>query len=100
MARNFWWVWQPDAVDVFRRLDRKLWEDVYHNPIKLLGQVSQARLAEVVDDDGVMAHINRVYAQFKQHLAEPGWYKGAHADQPNLHVAYFSAEFGLHESLP
>src|SRR6202000_2693321 len=42
----------------------------------------------------------RVYAQFKKHLEEPGWYKHAHADQPDLHVAYFSAEFGLHESLP
>jgi len=99
-ARNFWWVWNPDAVDMFRRLDRKLWEDVYHNPIKLLGQISQARLAEIAEDDGLRAHINRVYAQFRHHLAEPGWYKGAHGDQPNLHVAYFSAEFGLHESLP
>jgi starch phosphorylase len=100
MARNFWWVWNPDAVDMFRRLDRKLWEDVYHNPVKMLGQIPQARLAEIADDDGLLAHINRVYSQFKQHLAEAGWYKGAHADQPNLHVAYFSAEFGLHESLP
>jgi starch phosphorylase len=100
MARNFWWVWNPDAVDMFRRMDRKLWEDVYHNPIKLLGQISQARIAEIVDDDGLLAHINRVYAQFKEHLAEAGWYKKAHADRPNLHVAYFSAEFGLHESMP
>jgi starch phosphorylase len=100
MARNFWWVWNPDAVDMFRRLDRKLWEDVYHNPIKLLGQISQARLAEIIEDDGLLAHINRMYTQFKAHLTEPGWYKKSHADQPNLHVAYFSAEFGLHESMP
>jgi starch phosphorylase len=100
IARNFWWVWQPDAVEMFRRLDRKLWEDVYHNPVKMLGQISQARLSEVAEDDGHLAHINRVYADFKKHLSEDGWYKHAHTDQPNLHVAYFSAEFGLHESLP
>jgi starch phosphorylase len=100
MARNFWWVWQPDAVEMFRRLDRKLWEDVYHNPVKMLGQVSQTRLAEAAGDDGYLAHIARVFTQFKKHLAEPGWYREAHADQPDLHVAYFSAEFGLHESLP
>jgi starch phosphorylase len=100
MAKNFWWVWQPDAVEMFKRLDRQLWEDVYHNPIKLLGQIPQARLAEVATDNGLLAHIARVYALFRQHLKETGWYNNAHPDQPNLHVAYFSAEFGLHESLP
>ena len=57
MAKNFWWVWQPDAVEMFKRLDRKLWEAVYHNPIKLLGQIAQTRLAEVAADDGLLAHI-------------------------------------------
>ena len=38
LAQNLWWVWHPDAVELFRRLDRKLWEDVYHNPVKLLGR--------------------------------------------------------------
>ena len=37
MAQNLWWVWHPDAVELFRRLDRKLWDEVYHNPVKLLG---------------------------------------------------------------
>ena len=37
MANNLWWVWHPDAVELFRRLDRKLWDEVYHNPVKLLG---------------------------------------------------------------
>ena len=100
MARNFWWVWQPDAVEMFRRLDRKLWEDVYHNPVKLLGQVSQGRLASAADDDGYLAHVRRVYGQFKLHLTETGWFADKHADRADLHVAYFSAEFGLHESLP
>ncbi len=100
MARNFWWVWNPDAVEMFRRLDRKIWEDVYHNPVKLLGQVTQERLAAAALDDGYLSHISRVYLQFKDHLSAPGWYRETHAEQPDLHVAYFSAEFGLHESLP
>jgi len=37
------WVWHPDAVELFRRLDRKLWEDVYHNPVKLLGVIAQSK---------------------------------------------------------
>ncbi len=45
LARNLWWVWNPDAVELFRRLDRKLWEDVYHNPVKMLGTIAQTKLA-------------------------------------------------------
>ena len=100
LAKNLWWVWQPEATDLFRRLDRKLWEQVYHNPIKLLGAIPQEQLQDAATDDGYLAHLNRVYQQFKQHLDEPGWYKTKHAEDAGLRVAYFSAEFGLHESLP
>jgi starch phosphorylase len=100
MAQNLWWVWHPDAAELFRRLDRKLWEEVYHNPVKLLGICSQSKLAAAATDEGFLAHMNRVYSAFKAHLAEPGWYAEHHADKSDLLVAYFSAEFGLHESLP
>lgn len=100
LAKNLWWVWQPDAVELFRRLDRSLWEKVYHNPIKLLGAIPQEKLKEAAQDDGYLAHLNRVYEQFRHHLDEPGWFAKQHAQDQSLTVAYFSAEFGLHESLP
>jgi glycogen phosphorylase len=100
LAKNLWWVWHPDAIELFRRLDRKLWEDVYHNPVKLLGQISQPKLMEASNDDGYLAHMKRVYAAFKKHMEEPGWFKETHPDKGKLLAAYFSAEFGLHESLP
>jgi starch phosphorylase len=100
LAHNLWWVWQPDAVELFRRLDRKLWEDVYHNPVKLLGAIAQSKLLAAADDDGFLAHMGRVYTAFKQYLAERGWFLETHEDKSKLLVAYFSAEFGLHESLP
>jgi starch phosphorylase len=100
MAQNLWWVWHPDAAELFRRLDRKLWDEVYHNPVKLLGVCSQAKLAAAATDEGYLAHMNRVYTAFKAHLEEPGWYHESHGDKSKLLVAYFSAEFGLHESLP
>src|SRR5438046_10552314 len=68
MARNLWWVWHPDAAELFRRLDRNLWEEVYHNPIKLLGTIPQAKLALAATDEGYLAHMNRVYATFRNHL--------------------------------
>jgi starch phosphorylase len=100
MANNLWWVWQPDAVELFRRLDRKLWDDVYHNPVKLLGSIDQAKLREAAEDEGYLAHMSRVYAAFKHHLNERGWFQEHYSDRSKLLAAYFSAEFGLHESLP
>ena len=90
----------PEAVDLFRRLDRKLWEDVYHNPVKLLGSVAQAKLAAAAEDDGFIAHLNRVQTSFKEHMSGKGWFNETHPDKKKLLISYFSAEFGLHESLP
>ncbi|MDP9172916.1 MAG: alpha-glucan family phosphorylase [Planctomycetota bacterium] len=105
MAHNLWWVWQPDGVELFRRLDRILWEDVYHNPVKLLGAIDQSKLLAASTDDGYLVHMNRVYQQFKEHLRELGWFLKTHPPEAAntktpFQVAYFSAEFGIHESLP
>ncbi|HEY1923490.1 MAG TPA: alpha-glucan family phosphorylase [Tepidisphaeraceae bacterium] len=104
MANNLWWVWHPDAAELFRRLDRNLWEEVNHNPVKLLGIIDQKRLLEMAANDGYMAQLSRVYDAFKYHLKETGWFAKSHAavaaQKKPLLAAYFSAEFGLHESLP
>ena len=100
LAKNLWWVWNPDAAELFRRLDRTLWEQVYHNPVKLLGSIDQTKLAAAAKDDGYLAHLQRVYAAFRGHLDGRGWFAEAHPDKREMRVAYFSAEFGLHESLP
>src|SRR5438034_7599685 len=84
VAHNLWWVWNPDAMELFRRLDRDLWEAVYHNPVKMLGSISQQKLAEAARDDGYLAHLNRVNAAFKEHMNQPGWYQEAHGDKPKL----------------
>lgn len=104
MANNLWWVWHPDAAELFRRLDRQLWDELNHNPVKLLGIIDQRKLADAAANDSYIAQLNRVYTAFKNHLGEAGWFQKSHADvasqkSPFL-VAYFSAEFGLHESLP
>ncbi|HEV8607987.1 MAG TPA: alpha-glucan family phosphorylase, partial [Tepidisphaeraceae bacterium] len=100
LARNLWWVWQPDGVELFRRLDRKLWDAVQHNPVKLLGSIEQSKLMAAAQDDGYLAHMKRVHDAFKAHMAETGWFGKTHPEKSKLLVAYFSAEFGIHESLP
>src|SRR5437588_467244 len=103
MAHNLWWVWHHDAAELFRRLDRQLWEDVYHNPVKLLGTISQAKLAEAVRDDGYMAHMHRVFESFKEHLNEQGWYQRTHGEKPKLlvgRIPLYLLDTNLSENAP
>lgn len=100
IARNFWWTWDPEAIDLFRRLEpeRFLWERCYANPIRMLGVVSQERLEELTGDEGFLAHLDRVGARLTEYLERPTWFDRA---QPGarLSVAYFCAEFGIVEGL-
>src|SRR5437764_13303309 len=88
IARNLWWVWNPDAVELFRRLDRQLWETVYHNAVKMLGVIPQRRLAEAAADDGFLAHLNRVHEAFKHHPSDSGWFGRHHSNKYKKLVLY------------
>ena len=102
LAYNLWWSWNLDAVDLFRRLDRDLWEKAGHNPVLILGSISQERLEEAAVDDGFLAHMRRVYQTMIQYMeSKDTWYQRNHARaNPGQVIAYFSAEFGLNECLP
>ena len=88
MANNLWWVWHPDAAELFRRLDRKLWEEVNHNPVKLLGIIDQKSWPMAAGNDGYLAQLNRVYEAFKDHLKETGWFAKTHADLTDRKAVY------------
>ncbi len=98
MAYNLLWTWDDDLRAVFRRLDRTLWEQCYQNPVLLLGMISQQRLQELVQDDNFMSFYQRSYERMQEYLQEPTWWDKRYPDKPL--IAYFSAEFGLSESLP
>ncbi len=100
MAYNIWWAWNHESVDLWRRLDNVEWEATYHNPAKMLGTVRQERLREVVEDDGFMAHMARVYKGFKDYLSDVTWYERTYGKVESPRIAYFSAEFGLTEAIP
>jgi glycogen phosphorylase len=99
LAYNIYWSWNPDAWELFRRIDRELWSETNHNPIMLLGSVSQERLIEISHDDGFLVQADRVYNKFKEYMNEKTWFKKNYNYQGSSLVAYFSAEFGLTESL-
>ncbi len=99
LSNNLWWSWNYDCVSLFRRLDPDLWEATEHNPIKLLGIVDQGRLDELSTDTGFLEHYERVANSFKSYVEETKWCEQCYGKKEPT-VAYFSAEFGISESLP
>jgi starch phosphorylase len=108
LAHNLWWTWNHDAIELFRRLDRDLWEESGHNPVLMLGTIRQERLEQVAEDDGFMAHCGRVWRELDRYMqSKSTWYHKAYGGGKgdsapsggDGRIAYFSAEFGLTESL-
>jgi len=99
LAFNLWTIWNYEAATLFMRLDSDLWESTNHNPVRVLSLISQEKLAAAADDEGFMAHLNRILTDFRHYLQMPTWFA---INRPNskARIAYFSAEYGLHESLP
>lgn len=100
LAYNLHWDWNVETKDLFRRLDPDLWESSRHNPVLMLGTISQARLMEVVEDEGFLAQMDRAARQLEDYLQERTWYQKQRGQQPKECYAYFSAEFGLVDCLP
>jgi starch phosphorylase len=100
IAYNLWWTWEPQAIELFKRVDLELWRETRHNPVKMLGSLQQSRIEELLADDGFMAHLQRVEEMLREYMEGSTWYQKARKSAPPLQVAYFSMEFGLHESIP
>ena len=101
LAYNLWWCWNLEAIDLFRRLDRDLWEESGHNPVLMLGTIKQERLEEAAEDDGFLAHLERIAQQYDRYInSQNTWYKKAHGAPGKPCIAYFSAEFGLTDCMP
>ncbi len=101
LANNLWWSWNDDAQAVFRAIDPELWERVTHNPVKFNREVSQDKLDAAAEDPGYLARLHAVLARFDAYMnpAET-WFSRTFPGQQDRVIAYFSAEFGLHEALP
>ena len=100
LAYNLHFDWNVESKDIFRRLDPDLWESSHHNPVLMLGTISQSRLLEVVEDEGFLAQVDRAARQLEDYLQERTWYKKQRNQQKKECYAYFSAEFGLVDCLP
>ncbi len=101
IAGNMFWTWNSEFIELFKRIDSNLWAACGHNPIKLLGSVSQEKLDSLAENVGFMNHLKRASEKLQSYLATPAWYTKACPDSlEDETIAYFCAEFGIHECLP
>ncbi len=101
LAKNLWWSWQPNADRLFQHLDKTLWEITYHNPVKFLHHLSPAKLESAASDPGFLRHYDGTMLAFDKAVAAKGtWFTEKHSQLADRTIAYFSAEFGFHVSLP
>jgi starch phosphorylase len=100
LAYNLRWAWDQETTSLFRRLDPELWRATEHNPVWMLGLLSQDRLNAAAEDPAFLAHLNRVCNAFDEYMkAENTWYQNQYGDVKKPVIAYFSMEFGLAECL-
>lgn len=103
LSWNYWWSWAPDGAEVFRDLDAGLWQQCEQNPRTMLAQISDLRMAQIAADPTFADRVQRLSERFAAYLSDTRpWPKLQLApritrDNP---VAYFCAEFGIHNSLP
>ena len=100
LAYNLRWAWDHATIELFRRLDRELWEATGHNPVLLLGRVDQGRLDAAARDEGFLGQLDGVSRALDAYMAEPStWFARQEGPTPSPLVAYFSAEFGVTDCL-
>ena len=101
LARNLWWSWHADVINLFRDLDPIRWRQLDHNPIALLSEFTPERLEMRAAEMVLYSRINQAYRRLKEYISEiPPWgqtHSGVLGSKP---VAYFSLEFGVHEAVP
>jgi starch phosphorylase len=101
LSRNLWWSWDQEAQDLFQELSPRGWQNLYHNAVATLHEVSEYELRVHLQDSDFESHARAVLRNFEAYLNEKKTWGDQNAPQLLQNpVAYFSAEFGFHESLP
>ena len=100
LAHNLWWVWNPEVVRMFKQMDPILWDDSYHNPIVFLRKIDRSLLNKLTSDRYFLDRYDRIVREFDRYMNEKDtWYTRTYPNLTQEQIAYFSFEFGLHESL-
>ena len=101
VAHNLWWSWHPDARGLFEALDRTQWKLTAHNPVRLLREISPERIDAVAGDPSFHRRYDAVLLAFDEYMERRStWFARKYPEMADSLIAYFSPEFGLHQSIP
>lgn len=101
LAYNLWWSWHPEARLLFKQLSTALWKECVHNPVRLLRRLSPEVFQAAAADPAYLHRYDVIMHRFRRYMTEKnGWFQEVYGSGPALRIAYFSAEYGLHHSLP
>ncbi len=101
LARNLWWTWDQEAQELFQELSSRGWQNLYHNAVAILHEVSETELRARLQDPDFASHVRQVIRDFESYMSDKKTWGARHAPALAKNpVAYFSAEFGFHETLP
>jgi starch phosphorylase len=99
LAYNLWFSWNPGAQLLFSILDKQLWEETHHNPVKFLMHIYPGRLNQAAEDIDYLEKYNQVLNDFDSYMKGESWFEKKYPEV-KMSIAYFSAEIGVHESTP
>ncbi|MFH2102193.1 MAG: alpha-glucan family phosphorylase [Chloroflexota bacterium] len=102
LAYNLWWTWNPSAQRLYSRIDNALWERVNHNPLRFLRSLDRPEINAAAQNNVYLDQYDQVFRDFDAYLArEDTWFATTYPGENGSHsIAYFSMEYGLHETLP
>ena len=101
ISNNLWWSWNTDFLKIFKEIDIDLWEKIGKNPVKFLKLVSQEKLEQAATNSSILKHYDKMVADFDGYMnSKNTWFSHKYPNYQNEVIAYFSAEYGLDETIP
>ncbi|NOU95806.1 alpha-glucan family phosphorylase [Paenibacillus sp. LMG 31456] len=100
LAYNMWFSWNDDALELFSKINRELWDQFLHNPVRMLAETHPDVWEPLSKDTAFVKQYEKVIQQWDEYCSGTTWFQRTYPEFLNHQIAYFSAEFGFHESLP
>ena len=101
IANNLWWSWNTEYLRLLKKMDRDLWENVEKNPIKFLKRITQEKLEKAANDSSFVKEYEKILKNYDDYMySKDTWFNKKYPDNKNDLIAYYSAEYGLDETIP
>ena len=101
IANNLWWSWNTDFLKLFEEIDKDLWDACEKNPVKFLKMISQEKIEEITNNNNFLDRYDKIVQDFENYMnSTDTWYSKKYGANHDELISYFSAEYGLDETIP